>query len=101
MVRKATITKEQLAELAAAYFLSADEPDIPLKLWIDTALQLEQSYLRAAFEGTPRKASLVRLAALAEALDERHGTDLVCCVYAGDCDWAEIEARSRHLGRVQ
>lgn len=98
---QATITKEQLAELAGRYFLSADHDDVPLKLWIDTAPRLKQSYLRAIWDGAPDVASMVRLAALAEALDERFGTSLVCCVYAEDRDWAEIEAAAKALQQVE
>ena len=96
-----TITKEELAELAGRYFLSADHDDVPLKLWIDSAPNLEQSYLRAVWEGGPPMASVVRMMALAEALDERYGTALVCCVYDSDRDWVEIEAAAKALQRVQ
>lgn len=96
-----TITKDELADLAGQYFLRASIEDIPSRLWIDTAEQLEQSYLRACFDGGASASALLRLSALGSALDDRYGVNLICVAYGRDREWEEIEAASAALQKVR
>lgn len=96
-----TITKDELADLAGKYFLEASIDEIPSRLWIDTAEQLEQSYLRACFDSGFSAPCLVRLAALGSALDDRYGVSLVVVAYTSDREWDEIEAASAALQKVR
>lgn len=101
MGKGAEITKEALADMAGRVFLPSGEDSVPLKLWVEHCPALGQSYLRACFDGDASIDSIVRLVELADRLDERYGTRLVCCAYGEDMDWAEIEARSRALQTLQ
>lgn len=96
-----TITKDELADLAGKHFLEASIDDIPSRLWIDTAEQLGQSYLRACFDGGASASSLAMLAALGSALDARYGVRIVCVAYGRDREWDEIEAASAALQKVR
>ncbi len=95
------ITQEQLAHTAALYFSRASLEDVPAKLWLDYYKAADQLYLRAAFDHGIKPISLVRLGAVATALDEIYGTELVPVAYDRDYDWGEVEEWSQALNRVE
>lgn len=101
MAEDPTITKDELAEMAGIFFGRATIEEIPSRLWVDTAEALGQSYLRACFDQKASASSLVRLAALGAALDDRYGVNLVCVAYESDREWNEIEAASAALQKVR
>jgi hypothetical protein len=94
------ISREVLAETAGKYFSYADKADIPAKLWLDSYVAGRQLYLRAAFDAPVKTISLVRLGALAVALGDKHGIEIVAVAYEGDVDWDTIELRNRLLNTV-
>ena len=94
------ITKEQLAEQAARFFLYAETDDIPEKLWIDMYVAGEQCYLRAIFSTRTTFLSLARLAGLAAAVEEVYDTPLIPVAYMTDMSWQEIEDNNRRLNQV-
>lgn len=96
-----TISRDELADFAARAFIDAEMDDMPSKLWIDTAEALEQSYLRACWDRPVTGKCLARIALLASAIDAKYGTELVCCAYGFDRDWAEIEAAAKSLKAVR
>jgi hypothetical protein len=95
------ITQEQLAKTAAVYFSKADLDDVPAKLWLDYYQAADQLYLRACFDKGLKPISLVRLGAVATALDEIYGTELIPVAYDGDHEWDEVEAWNRTLNEVR
>lgn len=98
----APITMEQLASEAGRFFASASLDEVPAKLWVDCYASAEppQFYLRATFDRPASTASLVRLAALASSLEEKHRVVLVMVAYDEDQTWEEIEEANRVLNRV-
>lgn len=102
MSTDAPITMEQLASEAGRFFRSASLHEVPAKLWVDCYASADppQFYLRATFDRHASTASLVRLAALTAALEEKHALPLVMVAYDEDQTWEEIEEANRVLNRV-
>jgi len=95
------VSNEQLAELAKHFFANVPKSQIPEKLWLDTAVNLEQTYLRACYRRSILKSStLFRLAALADAIDQAYGTKLVVVAYNKDHAWQQLEVWNALLNRV-
>lgn len=95
------ITQEQLAEEAGRWFAGASLEDIPAKLWLDCHVATGQLYLRGTFDKGVKPLTIARMAGLAVALDEIHGTDLIPVAYHHDHTWEEIEGWNQALNRVE